>query len=180
MASVTDVEQLRQKLRIGGGTLVDQWLSTTVDYFRDELHLDPFDRVHGDYLRGIDFHRPVKLEPLLPGQLLVRFPEIAEGSIKPERKKPYRFFALPGSTALHLGWNMDEVGYQLYQLRQPVRALMSVANAVRFHDSRSRLGGNAQIIVPWATNVALLRQRDFDREKLATMWRAGYRPLGLP
>jgi hypothetical protein len=47
-------------------------------------------------------------------------------------------------------------------------------------DSRSRLGGDRQIVIPFSTNVALLRERDFDRQKMADMLRAGYLSLGLP
>lgn len=180
MANANDVEALRSSLRIGAGTFVDKWLSTADDYFRRVLRVNPLEAVHLEYVRGIDFHRPVTIEPLRPGALLVRFPEIVGGSIQQERPKPYRFFATPGSTPLHLGWNMDEMGYQLFQLRQPVEALVSSASPIRFRDSRSRLGGDRQVVVPWSTSVNLVRERDFDRQKLAQMWREGYLPLGLP
>lgn len=180
MANSNDVGALRSSLRIGTGTSVDRWLATADDYFRRVLRVNPLDPVHLEYVRGIDFHRPVTIEPLLPGALLVRFPEIASGSVQLERPKPYRFFAMPGSTPLHLGWNMDEMGYQLFQLKQPVQALVSSANPIRFRDNRSRLGGDGQVVVPWSTSVILLRQREFDRQKLAKMWREGYLPLGLP
>ena len=180
MANSSEIQILREKLRVGRGTLVDGWISRAAGYFRNVLRVDPLDPAHLEYLRGIDFHRPVTIEALRPGALLVRFPEIIGGGIQPERPKPYRFFAKPGATPLHLGWNMDETGFQLYQLRQPVQALVSSASAIRFRDSRSRLGGDCQIVVPWATAVTLLRERDFDRQKFARMWNAGYRPLGLP
>jgi hypothetical protein len=180
LANPSDVESLRDKLRVGKGTLVDRWLSTTDDYFRGVLHVNPLDPAHLDYLRGIDFHRPVTVEPLRPGALLIRFPEILGGTVQVERPKPYRFFAKPGGTPLHLGWNMDEMGYQLFQLRQPVQALVSSASAIRFRDTRSRLGGDTQVVVPWSTSVMLIRAREFDRQKMAEMWRAGYLPLGLP
>jgi hypothetical protein len=156
------------------------WISAAFDYFQNVLRVSPLDPQHVEYLRGIDFHRPVTIDTLTPGRLLVRFPEIAGGVVQPERPKPYRFFATPGATPLHLGWNPDETGFQLYQLRQLVRALVSSASAIRFGDTRSRLGGDRQVIVPWNTNVALVRQRDFDRQRLAEMFRAGYLPLGLP
>ena len=180
MANPGDVETLRDKLRVGKGTLVDGWLLTADDYFRRVLHVNPLDPTHLDYLRGIDFHRPVTVEPLRPGALLVRFPEIVGGTVQVERPKPYRFFAKPGATPLHLGWNMDEMGYQLFQLRQPVQALVSSAGGIRFRDARSRLGGDSQVVVPWSTSVTLLREREFDRQKMAELWRAGYLPLGLP
>jgi hypothetical protein len=180
VASANEVEQLRQKLGVAHGTLVGGWMSAAFDYFQDALHLNPLDPIHLQYLRGIDFHRPVTIEMLRPGALLVRFPEIISRAIQPERPKPYRFFATPGATPLHLGWNQDEMGFQLYQLRRPVRALVSFASAIRFRDARSRLGGDRQVVVPWHTDLALLRQRDFDRQKMAEMFRAGYLPLGLP
>jgi hypothetical protein len=102
LANPRDVETLRDRLRVGKGTLVDGWLSTADDYFRRVLHVNPLDPLHLDYLRGIDFHRPVTVEPLRPGALLVRFPEIVGGTIQVERPKPYRFFAKPGATPLHL------------------------------------------------------------------------------
>lgn len=179
MASSNDVEQLRIKLGVAQGTLVAGWMSVAFDYFQG-LGVNPLDDNHLQYLRGIDFHRAITIETLRPGALLVRFPEIAGGAMQPERSKPYRFFATPGATPLHLGWNPDEMGFQLYQLRQPVSALMSFASAIRFRDSRSRLGGDRQVVIPWSTNVTLLRERDFDRQKMAAMLRAGYLPLGLP
>jgi hypothetical protein len=179
LANPNDLEALRDRLRIARGTLVDGWLATADDYFRRVLRVNPLDAAHVEYLRGIDFHRPVSVEWLRPGALLVRFPEIIGGTLQTERPKPYRFFAKPGGSPLHLGWNMDEMGYQLFQLRQPVHALASFASAIRFRDARSRLGGDAQVVVPWNTSVTLLRQREFDRQKMAEMWRAGYLPLGL-
>ena len=180
MASSNDVEQLRKQLRVGQGTLVVGWIAAAFDYFQIVLGVNPLDPKHLQYLRGVDFHRSVTIETLRPGALLVRFPEIIGGAIQPEHPKPYRFFATPGATPLHLGWNQDEMGFQLYQLRQSVRALVSFANAIRFRDARSRLGGDRQVVVPWHTDVALLRQRDFDRQKIAEMFRVGYLPLGLP
>jgi len=179
MTSTQEIEQLRERLGIAGGTLVTQWLSTAFEYFRDVLHVSPLDPSHLQYLRGIDFHRPVTVQTLNAGTPLVRFPEIQGGVIQAEKPKAYRFFSVPGSTPAHLGWNPDEAGFQLYRLRQPVRALVSSASAIRFRDSRSRLGGDRQVVIPWTTPVDLLRERDFDREKMAELFRAGYLPLGL-
>jgi hypothetical protein len=72
------------------------------------------------------------------------------------------------------------MGFQLYQVRQPVRALESFASGIRFRDTRSRLGGDRQVVIPWTTHLALVHERDFDRQKMAEMFRAGYLPLGLP
>jgi hypothetical protein len=153
MATSHEVQQLRERLGVARGTLVDGWLATAFDYFRDVVRADPLDPLHLQYVRGIDFHRLVTVDQLRSGQPLVRFPEIIGGLMQPERQKPYRFFALPGGTPLHLGWNPDEVGFQLYQLRQSVRALVSSASAIRFRDARSRLGGDRQVVIPWTTNV---------------------------
>jgi hypothetical protein len=180
VVSSIDVERLREKLGVASGTLVVAGISTAHEYFKSVLHVDPLDSSHVTYLRGIDFHRSVSTETLVPGALLIRFPEIIGGVIQPERPKPYRFFATRGATPLHLGWNPNEVGFQLYQLRQSVRALVSFASGMRFGDARSRLGGDRQVVVPWNTNVALLHERDFDRQKLAEMFRVGYLPLGPP
>ena len=180
MANSDEIERLRDRLGVARGTLVVSWIATAYDYFQNVLHVSPLDPIHVQYIRGIDFHRPVTTETLFPGALLVRFPEIIGGVFQAERPKPYRFFATPGATPAHLGWNQDEMGFQLYQLRQAVPALVSFASAIRFRDARSRLGGDRQIVVPWNTNLALLRERDFDRPKMAEMFRAGYLPLGLP
>jgi hypothetical protein len=180
VASSNDVEQLRKALGIAPGTLVVGWIAAAFDYFRNGLGVNPLDPLHLQYLRGIDFHRPVTVDTLRPGTVLIRFPEIIGGAIQPERPKPYRFLATPGATPLHLGWNPDETGFQLYQLRQSVRALVSFASAIRFRDARSRLGGDRQVVIPWHTDLALIRERDFDRQKMAEMLRAGYLPLGLP
>jgi hypothetical protein len=180
VADSRDIEQLREKLGVARGTLAAGWISTAFDYFKDVLHVNPLDPGHLQYLRGVDFHRPVTVEMLAPGALLVRFPKITGGVIEPDRIKPYRFFAAPGATPLHLGWNQDEMGFQLYQLKQSVRALVSSASAIKFGDSRSRLGGDRQVVIPWSTDVALIRERDFDRQKMAEMFRVGYLPLGLP
>jgi hypothetical protein len=180
MAGSIEVEQLRERLGVARGTLVAGSLEATFAYFRDVLRVNPLDVKHLNYIRGIDFHRPVTVDLLTPGKLLVRFPEIARGTLQREQRKPYRFFALPGATPLHLGWNPDETGFELYRLGQPVHALVSYASAMRFRDTRSRLGGDRQVIVPWSTNVALLRQREFDRQKVAELFRSGYLPLGLP
>ena len=179
MASVNDVERLRQKLGVTASPQVMRSLSIAFDYFQRVLRVNSLDPAHLNYIRGIDFHRPVTNEPKDPGQLLVRFPEIIGGVIQQERQKPYRFFALPGATPLHLGWNPDEMGFQLFQLRQRVSALISSASAIRFGDGRSRLGGNIQVVVPWDTNVTLVRHRDVDRQKVAQLMRTGYLPLGL-
>ena len=180
MASSHDVEQLRLKLGVAHGTRADGWIAAAFDYFHDVLRVDPLDPMHLQYLRGIDFHRQVSIETLAPGSVLVRFPEIVGGAIQPERPKSYRFFATPGATPQHLGWNQDEMGFQLYQLHQSVRALVSFASAIRFRDARSRLGGDRQVVVPWNTTLALLRERDFDRQKWAEMFRTGRLPPGLP
>lgn len=180
MASASEVEQLREKLGVARGTQVAGWIAAAFDYFHGVLHVNPLDPAHVQYLRGIDFHRPVTTATLPASALLVRFPEIVGGAIQPERPKPYRFFATPGATPAHLGWNQDEMGFQLFQLRQSVAALVSFASAIRFRDARSRLGGDRQVIVPWSTQMELVRERDFDRQKMAELFRAGYLPLGLP
>ena len=180
MANSNEIAELRRKLGVASGARVTAGLSIAFDYFKQVLRVDPLAPHHTEYLRGIDFHRPVTIEPLTVGLSFVRFPEIIGGVVQPEKLKPYRFFAAPGATPLHLGWNPEETGFQLYQLRQPVDALVSFANAIRFRDSRSRLGGNRQIVVPWDTNMALIRERDYDRQKLADLRSFGYLPLGLP
>ena len=177
MGSNQEIELLRNRLGIGSGSLVTGWLTTAFDYFRDVLDVSPLDPSHLRYLRGIDFHRPVTVQSLAPGTLLVRFPEIQGGAIQPERQKPYRFFALPGATPAHLGWNPNETGFQLYKLKLPVRALLSFASAIRFGDSRSRLGGDRQVVIPSTATVELLRARDFDRQTMAELLRVGYLPL---
>lgn len=171
---------MRERLGVARGTQVVGWIATAFDYFREVVQVDPLDPVHLQYIRGIDFHRPVTRQSIGPGALLVRFPEIAGGVLQPERPKPYRFFAMPGATPAHLGWNPDEAGYQLYRLQQEAAALVSFASAIRFRDPRSRLGGDRQIVIPWHTHLVLLREREFDRQRMAEMFRQGYRPLGLP
>lgn len=180
MAGPTQIEQLRQKLGAADGPVVRDGVGKAFDYFKDVLGVNPLDAMHVQYIRGIDFHRQVTVRALTPGAMLVRFPEIVAGVVKPERLKPYRFFAAPGATPLHLGWNQDEMGFQLYRLQESVCALVSFASAIRFGDTRSRLGGDRQIVIPSTTSVAMVHERDFDRQKIAEMFRLGYLPLGLP
>jgi hypothetical protein len=201
VATADEIEQLREKLGVARGTLIVGWLGIAFDYFRDVLHVNPLDPQHVKYLRGIDFHRPVRTTSLEPGSWLVRFPAIVKGEVGPENPKPYRFFSIRGATPLHLGWNPDEVGFQLYQLRSRAHALLSSASAIRFGDDpqsrlrarrsspspgrgplgdwRSRLGGDLQVVLPADADVLLVHERTYDRQKWAELRKAGYLPLGL-
>jgi hypothetical protein len=149
---MSDIESLRLELGIADAPVVRAGLTTVDDFFRNTLHQDPSEWV--DYLRGIDFHKPVRGEWLPRGTRLIRYE--STGS---RRLKPFLYFTRRGTSPTSLGTSFDTVEYKEFELDRSVRALVSTASGIKFgpEDSVSRLGGGLQYIIAFADAPALVR-----------------------
>lgn len=153
-----DVERLRVELRLPNAPLVRDGLATVDEFFTKWLHLNP----HGwlAYLRGIDFHKSVSIEWLMPGMRLIRYDK-TDG----HKTKPFAYFTRPGTSQQSLGTNFDSVVFRQYEVRHPTRALLSTASDISFgldverqvFDAVVRPGGGVQYIVPSAQMPMLVR-----------------------
>jgi hypothetical protein len=143
---------LRERLGITDAPLVRAGLATAEDFFRTVLHVDPMDWV--DYLRGIDFHKPVSIERLARGTRLVRYESSGHRTLK-----PFAYFTVPGSSPHRLGTSFPSVEFKEFELDRDIRALKSIASGINFgpKDRVSRLGGGVQYIVAFADVPPLVR-----------------------
>ena len=149
---MADIESLRLKLGLSNAPLVRANLVATEEFFRLTLHQDAGSWI--DYLRGIDFHRPVRAELLPRGTRLVRYESTGNRTLK-----PFLYFTRPGTSPNSLGTTFASVEYKEFEVDRPVRALVSTASGISFspQDRVSRLGGGLQYIVAFADAPALVR-----------------------
>jgi hypothetical protein len=149
---MTDVEAIRAKLGLPGAPMVKNGLTTTVRFFDTVVRQDAAAWV--DYLRGIDFHKPVRVERLPKGTQLVRYESTGNRSLK-----PFLYFTKPGTSPHRLGTSFPSVEYKLFETMRPVDALVSAASGINFSpsDRVSRPGGGTQYIVAFADAPALVR-----------------------
>ena len=148
----TNVDALRAKLGLPGAPLVLDGLNTTVRFFSAVLKQDPEKWV--GYLRGIDFHKPVRIERIPKGTQLIRYDSTGDRSLK-----PFLYFTKPGTSPHRLGTSFPEVEYKLFETTRPIEALVSAASGINFGpaDRVSRPGGGTQYIVAFADAPALVR-----------------------
>lgn len=142
-----EAETLRLKLGLPAAPLVQQGLRKTCDFFHAQLNADP---VHWwEYLRGIDFHKPVWIELLHAGTRLSQ-----HQTLGPARAKPFAYFTVPGTSPTSTGTSFDQVRYREFRTTRPVNALVSAASPMAFNnvqagvfDRVSRTGGGRQYIL---------------------------------
>lgn len=149
---MSDVDALRTTLGLPGAPLVKDGLTTTVRFFNTVLRQDPTKWV--GYLRGIDFHKPVRIERLPKGTQLVRYDSVGDRSLK-----PFLYFTKPGTSPHRLGTSFPNVEFKVFETARPIDALVSAASGINFSptDRVSRPGGGTQYIVAFADAPALVR-----------------------
>lgn len=146
------LDPLRNGLGLPEAPVVQEGLATADQFFRDVLHLDPI--VWIGYLRGIDFHKPVRVEMLPRGTRLIRYDSMGDRSLK-----PFSYFTRPGVSQDRLGTNFPSVEYKEYETVRSINALRSTASGIKFGitDRVSRPGGGVQYIIGFADSPALTR-----------------------
>lgn len=149
---MTNIEALRVKLGITKAPMVDEGLTIVDEFFRSTIHQDPMAWV--GYLRGIDFHKPVRSEWLPRGTRLIRYESTGDRTLK-----PFSYFTRPGTSPNSLGTTFPSVEYKEFELDRPVRALVSTASGLSFgpQDRVSRAGGGLQYIIAFADLPPLVR-----------------------
>lgn len=149
---ISNIESLRLKLSITKSKVVDEGLTATDEFFRGTLHQDPMAWI--GYLRGIDFHKPVKAEWLPRGTRLIRYDSTGDRTLK-----PFLYFTRAGTSPNSLGTTFPSVEYKEFEVDRPIRALVSTASGISFgpQDRVSRAGGGLQYIVAFADAPSLVR-----------------------
>jgi hypothetical protein len=144
---MSDEQVLQKKLGLPSAPRVLEALRTTCGFFRNVLHEDP--TFWWEYLRGIDFHQPVRVELLPAGTSLSQ-----HQSLGAARSKPFVYFTVPGVSPTSTGTTFDRVQFKLYKTTHVTQALASIASAISFNDMRtgkldsvSRMGGGKQFII---------------------------------
>ena len=149
---MANADAIRAKLGLPGAPMVTNGLTTTVRFFTTVIKQDPDRWV--DYLRGIDFHKPVRIERLPKGTRLIRYEPTGDRKLK-----PFVYFTKPGTSPHRLGTSFPEVEFKLFETTRPIEALVSAASDISFSpkDRVSRPGGGTQYIVAFADAPALVR-----------------------
>ncbi len=144
---MADVATLRARLGLPPAPLVLAGLEIASDFFHTVLREDPLRWV--DYLRGIDFHRPVRVELLPTGTALSQHKHVGSA-----RQKPFVYFTVPGTSPTSTGTSFTAAQFKLFRTSRPTKALVSSASPISFNDPRSgtmdavsRMGGGKQLIV---------------------------------
>lgn len=146
------VERIRRALALPGAPVVVQGLGVTAAFFRDTLREDPLRWL--DYLRGIDFHAPVRVRFLSSGSRLSR-----HRSTGAARDKPFVYFTVPGTSPFRTGTSFPESTFELFECTAPVNALESRASPISFSptDRITRAGGGTQYIIAVSAMSSLRR-----------------------
>ncbi len=149
---MADVQSLRTKLGLTDAPLVRAGIAAAEEFFRITLRQDASDWL--DYLRGIDFHKPVRSEWLPRGTRLIRYESTGNRTLK-----PFLYFTQPGASPNSLGTSFPSVEYKEFELNWKTRALVSTASGLSFspHDRVSRRGGGLQYIIAFSDAPALVR-----------------------
>jgi hypothetical protein len=154
---MTSVEPLRQALSITSAPVVNAGLATTIRFFESTLGVNPMEWL--DYVKGIDFHKPISLVTLAPHTRLIRFDTLSRW-----RLTPFSYFTGAGVSPFHLGLSPDQWEFREYTVTRPTQALVSSASDMAFGPGRpSRVGGGVQYIVSRADWPKLLRVSDVKR-----------------
>ena len=153
---MTDVEALRIKLGLPPAPLVLTGLQVAVVFFKSVLGEDPMR--WWEYLRGIDFHQPVRVELLPAGTRLSQ-----HESLGGRRDKPFAYYTTPGTSPHATGTSFPSSRYKLYETTHPTQALVSIASPMQFNDLAqrrfdrvSRPGGGKQYILAAADAPTLV------------------------
>jgi hypothetical protein len=148
------VERIRRALALPGAPVVVQGLGVTAAFFHDTLREDPLRWL--DYLRGIDFHAPVRVRFLSSGSRLSRHRGTGAA-----RDKPFVYFTVPGTSPFRTGTSFPESMFELFECTAPVNALESRASSISFGptDRTSRAGGGTQYIIAVSAMSSLRRVR---------------------
>jgi hypothetical protein len=147
-----EIESLREKLGVPDAPLVNAGLATTMRFFRLVINDDAM--IWWQYLRGIDFHKPVEIKRLSRGTSLVRYESLGDRSLK-----PFSYFTDPGVSPFHLGTSYPVWQYKVFNVVTETSALVSRASSLNFdpQDRVSRIGGGVQYIIAFADSPKLLR-----------------------
>lgn len=144
---MADVDALRTRLGLPAAPIVMAGLRTACGFFAEVLQVDPIDWL--DYLRGIDFHKSVRVTVLAAGTRVSRHRMVGAS-----RRKPFVYFTVPGTSPTTTGTTFEAVAYQEIVLPAPVRALVSSATWISFNDlvarrvdHVARAGGGTQYII---------------------------------
>jgi hypothetical protein len=150
----SEVDILLEKLGLPAAPMVRSGLGVVVGFFHSALHTDPI--IWWEYVRGIDFHQPVRVEALPAGTQLIHYESLGQ-----KRQKPFTYFTRPGTSPHATGTSFPSVQFKRFETTTRVPALVSVASPMQFNDvSRqgqlagrmfdrvSRPGGGLQYIVP--------------------------------
>ena len=149
---MTNAESLRLQLGIADAPLVRAGLGEVCTFFWNNLGENPGNWIA--YLRGIDFHRPVRSERLARGTRLIRYETTGSRTFK-----PFSYFTRPGTSPQTLGASFSETEFKEFEVIHDVQALVSTASGVKFgpRDGISRPGGGVQYIIAFKDAPALLR-----------------------
>jgi Bacterial toxin 46 len=134
--------ELLKRLGLPAAPVVIQGIETTASFFAQWLQTDPL--LWLDYLRGMDFHKVVRVTTLDQGAVLARF--VVPGSAN---AKPFAYFTKPGESNARLGTNFPSYQFQLWKCLASIKSLESRASGIKFtlSDPVSRLGGGIQFII---------------------------------
>lgn len=161
MPSAT-VDALREQLGLPDAPLVNDGLETTCRYFEEQLRQDP--QAWVAYLRGIDFHKPVRIEWLRRGMRLIRYESTGDRMLK-----PFSYYTSVGTSPTSTGTTFPSVEFKTFEVVRSVPALVSTASGISFgvyhdtvsntrrYDRVSRLGGGAQYIIGFSDAPVLVR-----------------------
>ena len=149
---MTDVDALREKLGLPAAPLVLAGLRTACDFFRSTIREDP--AKWWQYLRGIDFHKPVAVKRLPKGTQLVRYESLGDRTLK-----PFSYFTSAGTSPTRLGTSFPAHEFKVFETERETPALVSTASGLSFSptDRVSRPGGGVQYIIAFADAPGLVR-----------------------
>ena len=150
--SAADLRWLREQIGVTEAPLVMEGIATVREFFISNLRQDPGNWV--SYLRGIDFHKPVRVAALIRGTRLIRYESTGNRTLK-----PFAYFAKPGESPFRLGTSFPSVEYKEFEVANTLTALESYASGINFGltDRVSRLGGGLQYIISFADLPVLMR-----------------------
>jgi hypothetical protein len=131
--------------------LVNAGLDTTRQFFATAVNADPLAWL--EYLKGIDFHKPIAAVTLQRHHALVRFDTLSS-----TRLTPFGYFTDPGVSPFHLGLSPSSYVFKTFTVVQPTPALVSTASSLSYgpSDRVSRIGGGKQYIISRADWPKLL------------------------
>lgn len=120
---MAEVESLRIKLGLTDAPLVRIGLTVAEEFFRTTLRQDA--EMWIGYLRGIDFHKPVRTEWLGCGMRLVRYESTGHRTLK-----PFLYFTRAGTSPTALGTTFPTTEYKEFEVDRSIRALVSTASSI--------------------------------------------------